>query len=59
MASATESRIPVSKATRKKVKALKRAGETYDSLLRKMARQYDPDAVSQSSDVGETANTQG
>jgi hypothetical protein len=57
MASATESRIPVSKATRKKVKALKRAGETYDSLLSKMADQYDPDAVSQTSDGGETANT--
>lgn len=38
-----DSRIPVSHATRELVKAQKRGGETYDSLLRRMVEQYDPD----------------
>ena len=37
-------RLPCTAATRDEVlKPLKRADETYDELLRKMARQYDPD----------------
>ena len=39
-----ETRLPVSKETRdERLKPLKRAGETYDSLLQKMAEQYDPE----------------
>ena len=37
-------RIPCTAETRDEVlKPLKRADETYDELLRKMARQYDPE----------------
>jgi len=39
---ATESRIPCSRETLTTVRSLKRGGETYDDLLRKMAEQYDP-----------------
>jgi hypothetical protein len=39
---ATESRIPCSRETLETVKALKRGGENYDDLLRKMAEQYEP-----------------
>jgi len=39
---ATESRIAVSEPTRKLVRNQKRGGETFDSVLRKMADQYDP-----------------
>jgi hypothetical protein len=43
-----ETRLPVSKETRdERLKPLKRAGETYDSLLRKMAEQYDPEPEAQ------------
>lgn len=31
--------------TKELVRSQKRGGETYDELLRKMAYQYDPDAV--------------
>lgn len=34
--------IKVSRETRDRVKRLKRAGESYDELLQKMANQYDP-----------------
>lgn len=40
--SANETRIPCSRDTRDLVKSQKRAGETYDTLLRKMVEQYDP-----------------
>jgi hypothetical protein len=41
--SASETRIPCSTETREKyLKPLKRGGETYDDLLRKMAEQYEP-----------------
>jgi hypothetical protein len=43
MSTATESRIPCSRQTRRLVKQQKRAGENYDQLLAKMAEQYDPD----------------
>lgn len=39
----TAARIPVSKETRDRVKQAKRGGETYDSTLRKMLIQYDPE----------------
>jgi hypothetical protein len=39
----TAARIPVSEETRDRVKQAKRGGETYDSVLRKMLVQYDPD----------------
>jgi hypothetical protein len=35
-------RIPCSTEVRQLVKAQKRGGESYDSLLRKMAEQYEP-----------------
>jgi len=40
-----ESRIPCSREARKLVKSQKRAGETYDSVLRKMVEQYDPEGA--------------
>lgn len=43
MSKAHESRIPCSRDTRELVAAQKRGGENYDSVLRKMAKQYDPD----------------
>ena len=39
----TDARIAVSTETRNLVRSQKRAGETYDQLLQKMAHQYDPD----------------
>jgi hypothetical protein len=42
MTNATETRIPCSRATRERVKSLKRGGESYDDLLQKMVEQYDP-----------------
>ena len=42
MAQHTKARLPVEFETRDRVKALKRGGESYDDLLRKMAEQYDP-----------------
>lgn len=38
----SEARIAVSTRTRDLVRSQKRAGETYDQLLRKMADQYEP-----------------
>lgn len=43
MATNYESRIPCSRQTRKLVKSQKRGGENYDSVLRKMVEQYDPE----------------
>ena len=42
MSTALQSRIPCSRETLETVKSLKRGGENYDTLLRKMADQYDP-----------------
>lgn len=39
----TDARIAVSSETRDLVRSQKRAGETYDELLRKMVEQYDPE----------------
>lgn len=38
-----DSRLAVTRETRDMVRGLKRGGETYDQLLRKMAEQYDPE----------------
>jgi hypothetical protein len=38
----TDARIAISKGTRELVRSQKRAGETYDQLLRKMIQQYAP-----------------
>lgn len=45
MSKASESRIPLSIDRREQLTALKRGGENYDTLLAKMAEQYDPDKV--------------
>ena len=47
MAQPKSSRIPCSRETRQLVKGQKRAGETYDRLLRKMVEQYDPEKATQ------------
>jgi hypothetical protein len=44
---ASESRIPCSRDTRRLVKSCKRAGENYDSVLRKMVEQYDPEKAAE------------
>lgn len=43
--SSTRPLISCSAETRDIVKSLKRGGESYDELLRKMAAQYDPAAA--------------
>jgi len=43
MSKADETRIPVSRETRRIVKRQKRGGQTYDSLLRRMVKQYEPE----------------
>jgi len=48
--------ITVSKATRTKVRACKRAGESYDELLSKMADQYEPDAIEDNAPAATGAN---
>lgn len=40
-----DTRIAISSETRKLVRDLKRGGETYDQVLRKMVSQYDPEDV--------------
>lgn len=47
MSQAHESRIPCSRETRKTIKQMKRGGENYDSVLEKMAEQYDPEKAAQ------------
>jgi len=42
MPTASDSRIPCSRSTRRLVKAQKRGGESYDELLQKMVDQYEP-----------------
>jgi hypothetical protein len=50
MSKASATRLPVSKETRRLVKSCKRGGENYDSVLRKMVAQYDPDAAQDAED---------
>ena len=47
MSQAHESRIPCSRDTRALVKRQKRGGENYDSVLRKMVEQYDPEKAAE------------
>lgn len=47
MAVTDETRIPCSKATRQMVKACKRGGENYDTVLQKMVEQYDPEEAAE------------
>lgn len=49
----SETTIPCSRETREQViRPLKRGGESYDLLLRKMAAQYDPDAATDEPQAG-------
>jgi len=43
MAESRYASIPVRPETRDKVRSLKRGGQDYDSLIRQMCQQYDPD----------------
>lgn len=43
--------IPVTPNTRDQVRRLKRGGETWDELVRRMADQYDPDPETEGDDV--------
>ena len=45
MPNADETRLPCSRETRELVAAQKRGGENYDSVLRKMVNQYDPEKL--------------
>jgi hypothetical protein len=49
----SETTIPCSRETREQIiRPLKRGGESYDRLLRKMAAQYDPDATTDDPQAG-------
>jgi hypothetical protein len=50
MSRAAETRLPCSRETRRIVKSQKRGGESYDTLLRKMAEQYDPETATEPSE---------
>jgi hypothetical protein len=45
MSKASETRIPCSEDTRAAIREVKRDGETYDLLLRRMVAQYEPQPV--------------
>lgn len=47
----TDTRIPLSKDRRDQLISLKRGDETYDELLEKMIRQYDPDEAHRENEV--------
>ena len=47
MPQADESRIPCSRKTRRLVKQQKRGGKNYDTVLRKMVEQYDPEKAAE------------
>lgn len=47
MSTVDETRLPCSRETRDLVASQKRGGETYDSVLRKMVEQYDPEEAVQ------------
>lgn len=42
---ASETRVPCSKATRERLWQAKTGSETFDTLFRNMLEQYDPDAA--------------
>lgn len=43
MSNASETRVPCSKDTRKRLWNAKQGGETFDSLFNRMLEQYEPD----------------
>lgn len=45
MSNAKQSRISVSHRRREQLKACKRGGESYNTLLKKMIEQYDPETA--------------
>jgi len=47
MSQADETRLPCSRETRRLVRNQKRAGENYDTVLRKMVEQYDPEKAAE------------
>lgn len=47
MTEAQSVRVPCTPETRRLIKQAKRHGENYDSVLRKMVKQYDPEKASQ------------
>ncbi len=47
MSTALDARIPCSTETRRLVAQQKRGGENYDSVLQKMAEQYDPEKAAE------------
>jgi hypothetical protein len=47
MSNATATRLPCSRETRSLVANQKRGGESYDSVLQKMAKQYDPEKAAE------------
>jgi len=47
MSNATETRLPCSRETRSLVAQQKRRGGNYDSVLRKMVAQYDPEKAAE------------
>ncbi|WP_331235137.1 hypothetical protein [Natronorarus salvus] len=50
MSKTDETRLPCSLETRDLVAAQKRGGENYDSLLRKMVKQYDPEKAAETAE---------
>jgi len=50
MSQAHESRIPCSRDTRRLIKSQKRGGENYDTVLRKMVEQYDPEKAAETAE---------
>jgi len=47
MAESQYASIPVRPETRNMVRSLKRGGQDYDSLIRQMCQQYNPDEVAE------------
>jgi hypothetical protein len=47
MSNALSGRIPCAQETRRLLKRQKRGGESYDSILRKMVEQYDPERAAE------------
>ncbi len=50
MSQADETRLPCSRETRRLVRNQKRGGENYDSVLRKMVAQYDPEKAAETTE---------
>lgn len=50
-------RVPLTRRTRKNLRDLKRGGETYNDLIGHMIEQYDPDAVDRSRGADDSENS--